>query len=225
MKPLRCCAFLLAALLLVLPAWAQVKPDPGFTALFDGSSLNGWSHSGDGSITLEHGELVTHHGMGLLWYTRRKFTNYILRVVYRQTSYHDNSGVYIKIGPGKPVGKQGAMYGVNHGYEAQIDDTDDSYHRTGCIYSLAPCPKDHIPWQDWHTMEIRVVGHTIDVYLNGRHMSHFVETQPVPPKKESWEPDRHLRPLSGYIGLQNDNDDQGRDNHVHFRLVEIKELP
>ena len=222
----RCCWIVLVAVLLAgLPCLARVSPDPGFTALFDGRSMNGWVFAGDGSITLEHGELVTHKGMGLLWYSRRKFTNYILRVVYRQTSDHDNSGVFIKMGPEKPAGKQGAMYGVNHGYEVQIDDTDDSYHRTGCIYSLASCPKDVLPWQEWHTLEIHVVGRTIDVYLNGRHMSHFVETQPVPPKKEAWEPDRHLRPLAGYIGLQNDFDDKGRDNHVHFRLVEIKELP
>lgn len=221
----RCWIVFCAALLLSLPVWPQIAPDPGFTALFDGHGTNGWAHAGGGTFTLEHGELVTHQGMGLLWYTRRKFTNYILRVVYRQTSDHDNSGIYIKIGPDRPAGAQGAWYGVNHGYEVQIDDTDDAYHRTGCIYSLVSCPQDRLPWQVWHTMEIRVVGRTIDVVLNGRPMSHFVETQPTPPKKEAWEPDRHLRPLAGYIGLQNDTDDKGRDDHVHFRLVEIKELP
>lgn len=203
------------------PKPAPLTADSGFTLLFNGHDMNGWQHAGDGSFSIENGELVSHGGMGLLWYSRKKFTNYVLRVTYRETSNHDNSGVFIKIGPDQPSGPQGAWYGVNHGYEIQIDDHDNEFHRTGCVYSMVRCGVNSKPWGQWNLMEIRVHGRTINVFMNGKQVTHFVETQPVPPKKEKWEPDRHLRPLSGYIGLQN----HGGDVQVHFRKVEIKELP
>lgn len=218
---LRIAAIGLLAVSLAAARPPQPRPDPGFKLLFNGLNMDGWQHSGDGFFTVENGELVTHGGMGLLWYTRKKFTNYILRVEYRQTSDHDNSGVFIKIGPQPPTGPKGAWYGVNHGYEIQIDDHDNEFHRTGCVYSMVRCGVNSRPPGQWNLMEIRVHGRTINVFMNGKQVTHFVETEPIPPKKEWWEPNRHLRPLSGYVGLQN----HGGDVQIHFRKVEIKTLP
>lgn len=201
-------------------AGAAYAADNGFTQLFNGHDKQGWEQAGPGNFTVEDGNLVTHGGMGLLWYTPKKFTNYILRVEYKMTHPNDNSGVFIKTGPNKPAGPQGAWYGVHHGYEVQIDDTDDEYHRTGCIYSLVHCDVNSKPAGEWNVMEIHVNGRTINVFMNGKQVTHYVEGQPAPPRKHDWEPERHLRPLSGYIGLQNHND----DSRVLFRKVEIKEL-
>ena len=56
-------------------------------------------------------------------------------------------------------------------------------------------------------------------HLQGR-VTDFSEGDPVPPKKEDYEPERGARPTSGYIGLQN-HDEKSR---VHFREVSVAPL-
>src|SRR5262249_19078346 len=99
-------------------------------------------------------------GMGLLPYQKEKFGNCQIRVVFRCQDGKSNSGVFVRIDDGilervhekpRPVqrdkkGKlakgmleqlmeasereQGPWYPVHHGYEVQICDDEDAYHRT-----------------------------------------------------------------------------------------------
>ena len=48
----------------------------------------------------------------------------------------------------------------------------------------------------------------------------YTEGDPVPTKKEWYEPDRGPRPERGYIGLQN----HGDEAHVHFKEVSVRPL-
>ena len=68
----------------------------GFTNLFDGRSLAGWRMAGEGRFVVGDGALETEGGMGLLWYTRRQFRDFILRVDWRVTQPDDNSGVFVR---------------------------------------------------------------------------------------------------------------------------------
>jgi hypothetical protein len=69
-------------------------------------------------------------------------------------------------------------------------------------------------------MEITLDGpHTI-VTLNGVKVTDYTEGQPVPARKFDFEPQRGLRPLEGYFGLQNHSD----DDIVFFKEVAIKPL-
>ncbi len=81
--------------------------------LFNGKDMDGWEHIGPGRFTVEDGMLKTHGGMGLLWYTREKVGNAVLRIVYKASKAEDNSGVFIRISdrPSDP------WYAVHHGYE------------------------------------------------------------------------------------------------------------
>jgi len=54
--------------------------------------------------------------MGLLWYTREKFGNCAIRVVFRTTKPDDNSGVFIRI----PEPPRDPWQAVHTGYEVQI---------------------------------------------------------------------------------------------------------
>ena len=74
----------------------------GWRALFDGRGTNGWEMVGPGELRLENGELVTYGGMGMLWYSREKFGHCQIKVVFKMTSDHDNSGVFIRI-PRRPL--------------------------------------------------------------------------------------------------------------------------
>jgi hypothetical protein len=69
-------------------------------------------------------------------------------------------------------------------------------------------------------MEITLDRDRTIVAINGAQITDYREGQPVPPKKEEWEPERGPRPLSGYIGLQNHSD----EDIVYFREVSVRPL-
>ena len=173
--------------------------------------------AGPGEIRLEGGELVTYGGMGLLWYTKEKLADCQIKVIFKPTASNDNSGVFIRI-PDRPVD---AWFGVNKGYEIQIDNNGDDYHRLGCLYSLTLAQnKVSAKVGEWNTMLITLDGPRTVVEVNGVRITDYTEGQPVPPKKLGYEPERGARPLQGYIGLQN----HGESQHVHFKEVSVRRL-
>lgn len=174
----------------------------GWTQLWNGKNLAGWEHVGPGRFVIEDGLLKTEGGMGLLWYTHRKFGNCVVRVVYKTTKKTDNSGVFIRI----PEPATEPWMPVNKGYEVQIDDSDDDYHVSGVLYSLTKAIARPGKTGEWNTMDIAIEGPRTIVLLNGVEVTDYTEGQPVPPKKQSYEPDRGPRPNAGYIGLQNHSD-------------------
>jgi len=189
----------------------------GWRPLFNGSSTNGWQMTGPGAFQLENSELVTHGGMGLLWYTREKFGDCRIRVMFQPTSSHDNSGVFIRI----PEPPKDEWFAVHHGYEVQIENNGDEWHRTGCLYSISQAKNVvHARVNEWNVMLITLEGNRTRVEINGKLVTDFTEGDPVPPREMDYEPERGPRPLSGYIGLQN-HDDQQR---VHFREVSVAPL-
>lgn len=183
--------------------------------LFDGKDLNGWEHVGPGSFTVEDGALKTHGGMGLLTYTAEPFGNTTVRVVFKTTGPTDNSGVYIRL-PEKPIDP---WYGVHNGYEVQIDAAGDEWHCTGAIYSLSKVSKRaQKPAGEWNTMDIVLKGQETIVILNGEKINDFTGNQPVPPRKQWYEPIRGPRPETGYIGLQNHD---GKTT-IYFKEVSVQ---
>lgn len=195
-----------------------VKTGRGWTPIFDGRSTAGWKMTGPGELKLEDGELVTYGGMGLLWYTGEKFGNCRIRVMFKPTAADDNSGVFIRI----PEPPKDAWDGVNHGYEVQIENHGDAWHRTGCLYSISQA-KHHVDARvnEWNTMLITLEGKRTRVSINGTLVTDYTEGEPVPPKQKDYEPERGPRPDFGYMGLQN----HGGEAHVHFREVSVAPLP
>jgi hypothetical protein len=136
----------------------------------DGKVAPEWQHAGWGQMVVEDGAVRTdpsERGLGVWVYTKEKFGNCQLRIVYRPQDASDNAGVHIRMDDGilKWLGKdsiavqrddngklppdqlakmreasekeKGAWYAVHHGYEAQILDSAVPFHRTGSIYSYA----------------------------------------------------------------------------------------
>jgi hypothetical protein len=214
-----------ACLLLAALAWivtsckmtSDASMRGGWRPLFNGKTTDGWQMTGPGELKLENGELVTYGGMGLLWYTREQFGDCRIRVMFQPTMPHDNSGVFIRI-PGPPKDPWDA---VNHGYEVQIENNGDAWHRTGCLYSISEAKhKVNARVNEWNEMMITLEGKRTRVEVNGELVTDYAEGDPVPPKVKDYEPDRAPRPAFGYIGLQN----HGDDAHVHFREVTVAPL-
>ena len=100
----------------------------------------------------------------------------------------------------------GPWYAVHHGYEVQICNNAEPFHRTGAIYSLAKAadlPKEKPA--DWHTMVITLQDQRVLVSVDGKPVTWFDPTSPDIPQQRQWfEPKREpKRPVVGYIGLQN----------------------
>jgi len=190
----------------------------GWRPLFDGTSKDGWEMTGPGELALEDGTLTTQGGMGLLWYTREKLGNCQIKVVFKLNAPDDNSGVFIRI-PDRPADP---WFAVNGGYEVQIDNNGDDYHRIGCLYSFSRARgAAQATVGDWSTFLITLDGPRTQVELNGERVTDFREGDEVPAKKIWYEPERGPRPDLGYIGLQN----HGDTAHVQFREVSVRALP
>jgi len=186
-------------------------------ALFDGRDQAGWEMVGPGEFKLENGVLVTSGGMGLLWYTGEKFGHAQIRVVFKLTGPKDNSGIFIRI----PEPPADPWVAVHRGYEIQIYNESDEYHRTGCLYSLTKAQHqvDALVGQ-WNTILVTLDGARTVVEVNGQLVTDYTEGDPVPPKKIWYEPERGPRPESGYIGLQNHDD----NSRIHFKEVSVRSL-
>lgn len=193
-------------------------------------------------------------GLGLLVYKKEKFGNCQLRIVFKCENTNSNSGVYVRLADGilDELGKTGPAfdrdatgtpskasmekvmaeaekdagpwYAVHHGYEVQIAEGGDLFHRTGSIYSLAPATGGSKKKPgEWKTMIITLTGTKIFVDLDGKRITSFDSASPnLPPRKQWHEPKREpKRPEVGYFGLQ--NHDPG--DLVWFKEVSVRSMP
>ncbi|MER6675058.1 ThuA domain-containing protein [Streptomyces sp. NPDC000983] len=186
---------------------ADCRPETGYTSLFDGSSTTGWRQAGPGGFTLADGSLTSQGGLGMLWYSAKEFTgDYSLKLDWRAAG-DDNSGVFI----GFPASDD-PWSAVNNGYEIQIDATDATDRTTGSVYGfksadIAARDAALNPPGEWNTYELRVTGERLEIFLNGRRINDFTNTDPA----------RSLR--QGHIGIQN----HGAGDEVAFRDIRIDE--
>lgn len=179
--------------------------ETGYAPLFDGTSLDGWEQSGPGGFTFADGMLQSFGGMGLLWYGKRQFSDFILKVVWKEAHWTDNSGVFVRF----PDPGDNPWVAVDNGYEIQIDNfgapNGDPIYQTGAIFNfVAPSHVASNPVGEWNYYEIQAVGQNYTVVLNGQQVTDYVGS----------------RGTSGYVGLQNHDD----TSTVTFRSVTIKEL-
>jgi hypothetical protein len=194
------------------------------------------------------------NGLGLLVYRKERFGDCQIRVVFKSKEAKSNAGIFVRIADGilDRVGKPGAAFdrdkggkispesmesmkasaereegpwfAVHRGYEVQIMDANDKFHRTGAIYSLAASsavPKK--PPGEWKTMVITLAGNQILVDLEGQRIATFDPEGPEVPRVRQWfEPKREpKRTETGYLGLQ--SHDPG--DVVWFREISVRPLP
>jgi hypothetical protein len=151
--------------------------------------------------------LQSEGGMGLLWYTKKKYKDFVLKIDWKVNRRNDNSGVFIRfLDPDNDP-----MVAVNTGYEIQIDDLampdGNSLHKTGAIYNFAAPLNAQASKSvgEWNTFEIEVTGQEYSVILYGEKVIPIFTGN---------------RLTEGYIGIQNHD----IDSHVSFRNIRIKEI-
>ena len=213
--------------------------EAGFKWLFDGTqgSFAKWLHVGPGGFDYDPTEQVITarpgNEIGLLFYTAKAYSNFELRLQFRLDSRQDNSGVFVRFrDPRKPppaglndprIAGNPAWLAVDTGFEIQIDeqarDDGGDPHRTAAVYAIpigggagqqAYTRGSSLQPGEWNDYEIKVVGDTYTVALNGFQTTAFTNTDPVRGRAASQDP------LSGFIGLQS------HTGAVSFRAVRVK---
>ncbi len=172
-------------------------------------SKHGWNHYGPGYFDLDEktGVLNSQGGMGLLWYSAKKYRDFVLELDYRCAQLQTNSGVFVRV-PQVPTSND---Y-IFHSFEVQISDEGQGIHRTGAIYDAqAPSGDAARPTGEWNHLKVTCRGRNIQVEING-----------IPLVDWKMEPRGKIKDFSleGYIGLQNHDSIAP----VYFKDVFIKEL-
>jgi hypothetical protein len=191
--------------------------EPGWAQLFNGKDLTGWKlHPEEpGDWAVEHGLLVGKKGrLGYLLTDRDDYENFHLRAEVKLNAGGD-SGVFVRARPGPFVeGKKPEYLGKKSppGYEAQICN-DASSFRTGSLFlveqgkepALTREERQLVKPEEWCIVEVIADGPWLTVIVNGQRTSNVKN-------------DAYTR---GHLALQMWHENTG----VHFKKIEIKELP
>jgi sugar phosphate isomerase/epimerase len=172
-------------------------------------SKHGWNHYGPGYFMLDErtGVLKSQRGMGLFWYSEKKYGDFVLELDYKCSQENTNSGIFLRI-PSVPTNDD---Y-IYHSFEVQVYDFGSGIHKTGAIYD-AEAPKSDVfnPAGEWNHTKITFQGSHIQVELNGTVVVDW-DAEPRG-KVEDFA-------AEGYIGLQNHDS----VSPVYFRNIFVKEL-
>ena len=173
----------------------------GWTALFDGKSLDQFNVIGDANWRIEDGAVVSDKGNGFL-VTKQTYGDFQIRAEF-WADEDANSGIYFRC-------SDPAKITADNCYEANIyDKRPEPIYGTGAIVNLAkvdPMPKAA---GKWNTYEITAKGPEFTVVLNGQ-------------KTVDGARDEKLK--SGVIALQNAPGVVKDKGVIKFRKVEIKPL-
>jgi hypothetical protein len=137
----------------------------GWILLFDGKTLDGWEASDNSQWKVENGAITASgETAGNLMLSAQRFENFVLRIDFRTPDAHANSGVFIRVPPGRNAPGR-------NGYEVQIFEASATGYHTGSIVHVgkAPAPLPIVANQ-WNTFEITADGDHYIVVLNGKRV-------------------------------------------------------
>ncbi len=199
-------------LCLVSPATAT----DGWSTLFDGESLTGWTTQGgryDGRAiwAVEEGAIVGREGPGHaggLIYTEREYQDYELELDAWIT-YPFDSGVFVRM---RSDGAKGAQLTLDYRPKGEV----------GAIYSDGfyyhnPAPKEDWIKDGWNRVKVRCAGQPmhLSMWLNGVLVTDYW----LPEDGGNWA-------RTGKIGLQvHGGSDAPASAKVMFKNVRVRELP
>jgi hypothetical protein len=200
---------------------AQLKPEPGFTSLFDGKTLDGWqvvNPRGEG-YGVKDGVIFCAKGGGGKLLTGKEYGDFVLRFEFKMPPEGSNNGLGIRA----PREGNAAYEGI----ELQILDEkaalagkwgelrDAQYH--GSVYDVVPAKKGAMkPAGEWNQQEVTAKGRQITVKLNGQVITDVNLDTVKDPEVLKKHPG--LARTSGYIGFLGHND------YIEFRNIRIKPL-
>jgi len=207
-------SLLTVAVLLGPSVTAQDDTEAGFTPLFNGVDLSGWTGDTAGYQAL-NGELVCKPGGNL--YTEADYSDFQLRFEFKLTP-GANNGLGIRVQPG--------AHAAYDAIELQIlDDTAEKYKDIkpwqfhGSVYGIVPAKQGFLkPVGEWNSEEVIADGNHIKVVLNGE----TIVDADIKEATKNGMPDGKEHPglfnKSGRIGFI------GHGDVLYFRNIRVKSL-
>ena len=207
--------------LALAPALVAQQAEAGFTSLFDGKTLSGWTligGRGEG-YGVKDGVLFCAKGGGGKLLTDKEYSDFVLRFEFRMPAEGSNNGLGIRA----PREGDAAYQGI----ELQILDEkaalaekwgklkETQFH--GSVYDVIAAKKGaQKPAGEWNVQEVTAKGRKITVVLNGQTiLDADLDTVKDP---EVLKKHPGLARTSGHIGFLGHND------YLEFRNIRIKEL-
>lgn len=207
---------LVVASLPLAAAEPTMQVEKGFTPLFDGKTLNGWTGAVDGYV-VKDGAIVCDQKKGGNLFTEKEYADFVLRLDV-QIPPDGNNGIGIRA----PIANDVSVSGI----EIQaLDDPAEMYktikpwQHHGSVYGVFPAKQGSLrPAGQWNREEITVKGTRIRVVVNGRVVVDGDWTELA----KNGTPDGKKHPgldrTTGHIGFL------GHGSPVAFRNIRIKEL-
>lgn len=193
--------------------------EPGFTSLFDGTTLHGWMYrgkAGAGYVPKEGALVCPADGGGDLL-TEKEYSDFVFRFEFKLDK-GGNNGVGIRT----PLDGNLSYTGM----EIQILDQDDAMYKEikpwqahGSVYGVVAAKRGALrPVGAWNREEIRCEGRRIKVTLNGTVIVNSDLSDVTDPAKIAEHPG--ILREKGHVGFLGHG-----PSEVQFRDIRIQELP
>jgi len=144
-----------------LASHAPGQTGPGWTQVFDGSTLNGWTQVGEANWRIEDGAIVADKGKGGFLVSKDSYKNFQIYAEF-WSDEEANSGIFIRCKDPKKIGARDC-------YEMNIfDKRPDPSYGTGAIVYFAEANPALKAAGKWNTYEILADGRHLTIALNGQ---------------------------------------------------------
>jgi HEAT repeat protein len=199
------------------PRMSEAEAAEGFTPLFNGRDLEGWTGDTKG-YAAEDGKIVIHPelGSGNL-YTAKEYADFTLRFEFKLTPAANNG-----LGVRAPLEGDAAYVGM----ELQILEDGSPvywglkpYQYHGSIYGVVPARRGFLrPTGEWNAEEVTVKGRRVTVNVNGTTVVDAdIDAASVGGTVDGRD-HPGLKRDSGHIGFL------GHGSLVEFRAIRLKEI-
>ncbi len=190
--------------------------DSDFVSLTDGKTLDGWIGAVDDYEVTEEGAIRCRKGRGGNLLTKDEYDDFVVRFFFRLPP-RGNNGLAIR-SPGEGNPAYAAMC------ELQVLDNEHPAYATldarqyhGSAYGMAAAARGYLrPTGQWNYQQVRVVGSTIEVELNGNVILNTDLSKVTEYMADSAHPGKDRK--SGHFGFA------GHSDPVEFREVKIRRL-
>jgi len=189
--------------------FAQDDSESGFTPLFDGKSLAGWSVQ-DGPETafyVNDGAIVVHESAGFPAWLRsaRRYENFDFRGEFFVRGW-TNSGIYLHA----PEHGRNMWCGMKINIFHQVDEKP-APESMGSVFPLVAPSKVNVKNKgEWNTFRILMDWPRLQVWTNGEQVQNL-DVESVPELRQ--------RLRTGYLGLES------LSYPIRFRNLRVRELP
>jgi len=200
-----------------VPEMSPAEAAEGFTPLFNGRDLEGWTGDTKG-YAAENGKIVIHPDLGSgNLYTVKEYADFTLRFEFKLTPAANNG-----LGVRAPLEGDAAYVGM----EIQILEDGSPvywglrpYQYHGSIYGVVPARRGFLrPAGEWNAEEVTVKGRHVTVAVNGATIVDADLDQASAGGTIDHNEHPGLGRSSGHIGFL------GHGSIVEFRNIRLKEI-